>query len=153
MHATERSLQEIFITIFLLSNVSMGLNLNNVFIFLQYKIYKSSLINKRKNATLILMFNFAQTSLLILCIVLNSKPRNFKWFHKDISLSIQIIKNTQKRILIIYLRHNTLLQFFYKNLVCHYHNFLLPYIIVEEYYIKSIAFLFNLYFLCFVVDE
>ena len=29
----------------------------------------------------------------------------------------------------------------------------LPYITVEEYFIISITFIFNLYFLCFVVDE
>ena len=40
-----------------------------------------------------------------------------------------------------------------KNLVWHSHNFLLPYIIVEEYFINSIAFILNLYFICFVVDE
>ena len=40
-----------------------------------------------------------------------------------------------------------------KNLVWHSHNFLLPYITVEEYFIMSITFIFKLYFLCFVVDE
>ena len=40
-----------------------------------------------------------------------------------------------------------------KNLVWHSHNFLLPYIIVEEYFFNSITFIFNLYFICFVVDE
>ena len=40
-----------------------------------------------------------------------------------------------------------------KNLVFHSHNFLLPYITVEEYFIFGIAFKFNLYFLCFVVYE
>ena len=40
-----------------------------------------------------------------------------------------------------------------KNLVWHSHNFLLPYITVEEYFINSITFIFNLYFICFVVDE
>ena len=49
----------------------------------------------------------------------------------------------------------TLIDFFIvkKNLVWHSHNFLLPYITVEEYFIISIKFIFNLYFLCFVVDE
>ena len=47
---------------------------------------------------------------------------------------------------------NTYFQF-KKNLVWHSHNFFLPYIIVEEYFINSITFIFNLYFLCFVVDE
>ena len=40
-----------------------------------------------------------------------------------------------------------------KNLVWHSHNFLLPYITVEEYFIISITFMFNLYFLYFVADE
>ena len=40
-----------------------------------------------------------------------------------------------------------------KNLVWHSHNFLLPYITVEEYFIISITFIFNRYFLCFAVDE
>ena len=40
----------------------------------------------------------------------------------------------------------------YKNLVWHSHNFLLPCITVE-YFIISITFIFNLYFLCFVADE
>ena len=48
-------------------------------------------------------------------------------------------------------------QYFYsrkkKNLVWHSHNFLLPHIIVEEYFIYSITFKFNLYFICFVVHE
>ena len=39
------------------------------------------------------------------------------------------------------------------NLAWHSHNFLLPCITVEEYFIISIAFIFNLYILCFVVDE
>ena len=39
-----------------------------------------------------------------------------------------------------------------KNLVWQSPNFLLPYIIVKEYFI-SITFIFNPYFLCFVVDE
>ena len=40
-----------------------------------------------------------------------------------------------------------------KNLMWHSHNLLLPYIIVEEYFINNITFIFNLYFMCFVVDE
>ena len=40
-----------------------------------------------------------------------------------------------------------------KNLVWHSHNFLLPCITVEENFIIIISFIFNLYFLCFVVDE
>ena len=40
-----------------------------------------------------------------------------------------------------------------KNLVWHSHNPLLLYITVEEYFIVVIPFIFNLYFLCFVVDE
>ena len=40
-----------------------------------------------------------------------------------------------------------------KNLVCHSHNFLLPYIIVEKYFINSITFIFNFDFICFVVNE
>ena len=42
-----------------------------------------------------------------------------------------------------------------KNLVWHSHNFLLPYLIVKEYFINNITFIFNLFFLyiCFVVDE
>ena len=40
-----------------------------------------------------------------------------------------------------------------KYLVWHSHNFLLPYITVEEYFIISIIFMFNLQFLCIVVDE
>ena len=35
----------------------------------------------------------------------------------------------------------------------HGKNFLLPYITVEEYFIICFTFIFNLYFLCFVVDE
>ena len=35
----------------------------------------------------------------------------------------------------------------------HSHNFLLPWNTVDEYFIISITFIFNLYFLCFVVDE
>ena len=38
-----------------------------------------------------------------------------------------------------------------KNLMWHSHNFLLPYI--TEYFIISITFIFNLYFLGFVDDE
>ena len=37
-----------------------------------------------------------------------------------------------------------------ENLVRHSHNFLLFCIAVEEYFVVSIAFIFNLYFLCFV---
>ena len=40
-----------------------------------------------------------------------------------------------------------------KNLMRHSHNFFLPYITVEEYFINSITFIFNLYFICFVIDE
>ena len=40
-----------------------------------------------------------------------------------------------------------------KNLLWNSHNFLLPYITVEEYFIISIIFLFNLYSLWFVLDE
>ena len=40
-----------------------------------------------------------------------------------------------------------------KILVWHSHNFLLPYTAVEEYFIISFTFIFNLYFLCFVVDK
>ena len=44
--------------------------------------------------------------------------------------------------------------FIEKDLVWHSHNFLLPCITVEEYItIISITLIFNLYFLCFVVDE
>ena len=46
------------------------------------------------------------------------------------------------------------LQFYYKkNLVWHSHNFFLPYITVEEYFIISTTYIFNLYFLYVVVDE
>ena len=38
-------------------------------------------------------------------------------------------------------------------LVWHSLNFLLPCITVGKYFIISITFIFNLYFLCFVVDE
>ena len=40
-----------------------------------------------------------------------------------------------------------------KILACHSHSFLLPCTKVEEYFIISITFIFNLYFLCFVVHE
>ena len=40
-----------------------------------------------------------------------------------------------------------------KNVVWHSHNFLLPYITVEEYFIICLTFIFNLYFLCFVVGS
>ena len=40
-----------------------------------------------------------------------------------------------------------------ENVVWHSHNFILPCITVEEYFIISMAFIFNPYFLCFVVDE
>ena len=40
-----------------------------------------------------------------------------------------------------------------KNLVWHSNNFLLHFITVEEFFIISITFIFNLYFLCFVADE
>ena len=40
-----------------------------------------------------------------------------------------------------------------KNLLWHSHNFLLPYITVEEYFLISITFILNLYFLSFVADE
>ena len=40
-----------------------------------------------------------------------------------------------------------------KNLVFQSHNFLLPYIMLKEYFINSIAFIFKLYFICFIVDE
>ena len=40
-----------------------------------------------------------------------------------------------------------------KNLVWYSHNFLLPCSAVEEYFIVSITFIFNLHFLCFVADE
>ena len=40
-----------------------------------------------------------------------------------------------------------------KNLVRHSHNFLLPYIMLEEYFINSLTFIFNFYCICFVVDE
>ena len=41
-----------------------------------------------------------------------------------------------------------------KNLVWHSHNFLLPYTIaVEEYFTTSNTFMFNLYFIRFVIDE
>ena len=40
-----------------------------------------------------------------------------------------------------------------KNLAWHSHNFPLPYITVEEYFIISITFIVNLHFLCFAVDE
>ena len=38
-------------------------------------------------------------------------------------------------------------------MVWHSHNFFLPDITVEEYFSISITLIFNLYFLCFVVDE
>ena len=47
----------------------------------------------------------------------------------------------------------SIIDFNLKNLVWHSHIFLLPYIIVEEYFINSITFIFNLYFICFVVDD
>ena len=47
----------------------------------------------------------------------------------------------------------TLNIWYLKNLVWHSHNFLLPCITVEKCFITSITFIFNLYFLCFVVDE
>ena len=40
-----------------------------------------------------------------------------------------------------------------KNMVWHSHNFLLPCIIVEKYFINCITFIFNLYFISFVVNE
>ena len=40
-----------------------------------------------------------------------------------------------------------------KNLVWYSHNFLLPCIAVEEFFINSSIFMFNLCFLCFVVGE
>ena len=40
-----------------------------------------------------------------------------------------------------------------KILVWHSHNFLLPYITVEEYYIICFTFICNLYFQWLVVDE
>ena len=40
-----------------------------------------------------------------------------------------------------------------KNLVWHLHNFLLSYITIDEYFVIRITFIFNFYFLCFVVDE
>ena len=40
-----------------------------------------------------------------------------------------------------------------KHLVWHSHNFLLPCITVEEYFIISSALIFNLSFLCFGIDE
>ena len=40
-----------------------------------------------------------------------------------------------------------------KNLVWHSHNFLLPYTVVEEYFIISFTFIFDLYFQCFTVDK
>ena len=40
-----------------------------------------------------------------------------------------------------------------KYLVWHSHNFLLPYITAEEYFIIIIAFIINLYFLCFAVNK
>ena len=40
-----------------------------------------------------------------------------------------------------------------KNLVWHSHNFLLSYITLEECFIISFTFIFNYYFLCFVVDK
>ena len=40
-----------------------------------------------------------------------------------------------------------------KNLVWRSHNFLLPYITVEEYCIICFTFIFNLYFQWFAVDE
>ena len=39
-----------------------------------------------------------------------------------------------------------------KYLVWLSHDFLLPYIIVEKYFIISITFLFNVYFICFIGD-
>ena len=44
-------------------------------------------------------------------------------------------------------------KYFEKNRVWHSHIFLLPYIIVEKYFINRITFIFNFYFICFVVDE
>ena len=40
-----------------------------------------------------------------------------------------------------------------KNLVWHSHNFLFPFITVEDFFIISITFIFNLCFPCFVVYE
>ena len=40
-----------------------------------------------------------------------------------------------------------------KKLVWDSHNFLLPYITVEEYFVISFTFIFNLYFIYFVVDK
>ena len=40
-----------------------------------------------------------------------------------------------------------------ENVVWHSHNFILPCITVEEYFIISITFMFNPHFLCFVADE
>ena len=40
-----------------------------------------------------------------------------------------------------------------KNLVWHSHNFFLPCITEEKYFIISFTFIFNLYFPCFTVDK
>ena len=40
-----------------------------------------------------------------------------------------------------------------KNLLWRSHNFLLPCITEEEYFIINTTLMFNLYFLCFVVDQ
>ena len=60
-------------------------------------------------------------------------------------------KNSLKKMFFKYLKvciyiHMNL--FIRKNLVWLSHNFLLSYITVEKYFIISIAFIFNLYFLC-----
>ena len=44
-------------------------------------------------------------------------------------------------------------KFHLKTRVWHSHNFLLPNITVEQYFIVNITFIINLYFLCFVVHE
>ena len=51
-------------------------------------------------------------------------------------------------------QHNSIFSIYNnKNLVWHTHNFLLPYITVKECFIINNTFVFNLYFLCFAVDE
>ena len=64
-----------------------------------------------------------------------------------VSLAVYIVEN-KKTVLSL-----SSIKYIKENLVWPSHNFLLPYITVEEYFIVSITFIFNLYFLCFVVHE
>ena len=56
----------------------------------------------------------------------------------------------KKTIIRIFLPKN---YFYIKNLMWYSHNFLLPCITIEEYFIFSITFIFNLHIPCFVADE